>query len=84
MLDPAADLIEFLERNGVEPWTTDNYGCAVRREDWAGDFVDEIRTAAAEEAGEDAERLVELRTKLDEKPIKTISVARVRAIIDPQ
>jgi hypothetical protein len=85
MDDAVDELVAFLERNGCGPWVTDALGRNQTVQEWAGSFVDEVLGTDADEATADAERMAELRTMLDEKPDrKTISVPKVRAIIDPQ
>jgi hypothetical protein len=84
-MSDADELVRVLRANGLGPWMTDDLGRSVRVADWAGDFVDNVNEVLGEENAEEAERLAELRTALDDNPTqKSITVKRLRAIIDPQ
>jgi hypothetical protein len=76
------ELVRVLTLAGVGRWVTDEYGRNMLLEDFAEYFVKELAGEIACDAANNDSKLDELRWLLDEKPRKSISVSKIREVID--
>lgn len=81
MFDPQDELVRFLDEHGVYGWVKDAYGRCLRVDDWADHFLTQAAEALTENGNEAAGQLKDLRDFLDEKPRKSVSVKKLREIL---
>ncbi len=84
MFDPKRALARFLDEHGVYGWVTGDMGQRMLLDDWIDWFLGQCEDVFDPDGSDAAERLAALRDMLDQPPDrKTISVNRIRKILDP-
>jgi hypothetical protein len=83
VFDPKRELARFLDEHGVHGWVTGEMGQRMLL-DWIDSFLGQCEDAFDPDSADAAARLAALRNMLDQPPgRKTISVNRIRKILDP-
>lgn len=84
MFDPKRELARFLDEHGVHGWVTGEMGQRMLLDDWIDSYLRQCEDLFDPDSADAAERLAALRDVLDHPPDrKTISVKRIRTILDP-